>query len=870
MSTRTLVVSATNLLSRGFLVVPTDRRTPDGDPVNALFAVARGIRHAVGFKTPARAVAVIDPTPAAAWPEILKAQLPRLAELCRTMGLHVVESADELNLVASYARAALDAGDDVVVVGVDKRYAQLVGDRLWWYDANKDARYTPEMVQKRFGVPVAQVAEWLGLVGDEDALPGVKGIGAKGATGLLEAHGTVAQALAVVDTIGGRSGNALRADPDAVRAELARARLDDQRDLPVALAETPYQPPAAAAQNALFERLGFVEFLTAEGPSTTVRVCDSDAALETELAGLTERAAAAARPIAIHPSLDDDGTLAGLAFAVGDGNALYAAFAGKGPTLSGPAAVRSWLEDATVPKLAHAREGLLVALAHAGLAVRGMIGDTAAASHLTEPSNWATHDLTIVAKHALGRALPEEDAVRGVGAQRKRWAAISVDRAGELAGAHADACAAAWHALAPGVAPALLAEYLALSDTCVRMELGGIGVDPDELTRVEHDFALIEADLEREIYALAGHELNINSSKQLGELLFAELRLPIVSHTKTGWSTSIEALERIEHAHPIVPLVLRWRLLRRMRDTWLIALRACIAADGRVHSRVHPARSFSGRLVHTNPDLARVPGRTPEMNRIRRAFVARPGHALVSVDYNQLGLHVLAHLTRDPALCEPLRIRADMHRLTASALLDKPPESITDDERQLGKVVNFATFAGQGASALALQLNVSAQEARQLIARFDAHYAQVRAFQDEQLRLARAQGYIVTIAGRRWPIGGLESLDPHDRSYAERLARRATHEGSVSDVARRGLLDADTALRAAGLDAQPLCQILDEVLFEVPLADLHRAAALAADAMRNAFALEVPLVVGVEAGPTWGDLEPLDHSTAAASSPASQ
>jgi DNA polymerase-1 len=171
--------------------------------------------------------------------------------------------------------------------------------------------------------------------------------------------------------------------------------------------------------------------------------------------------------------------------------------------------------------------------------------------------------------------------------------------------------------------------------------------------------------------------------------------------------------------------------------------------------------------------------------------------------------------------------------------------------------VNFATFAGQGASALAQQLGVSAQEAKELIARFDAHYAAVRAFQDEQLRLAREQGYIVTIAGRHWPIGGLESLDPHDRSYAERLARRGTHEGSVSDVARRGLLDADTQLRAAGLHAQPLAQILDEVLFEVPLAELEQAAKIGASAMRNAFILEAPLRVGVEAGPNWADMQPL-------------
>ncbi len=853
MTARTLVVSATNLLARGFMVVPTDRQAPDGDPVNGLFAVARGVRAAVAMKAPARAVAVIDPEPPSTWPELLQAQLPRLAELVRTLGMHVALAApgEELHLVASYARAALDAGDDVVVVGVDKRLAQLVGEHLWWYDANKDARYTPEMVHKRFGVGVDQVAEWLALVGDEDLLPGVKGIGAKGATQLLEEHSTVERALAVVDSIKGRTGNALRADPELVRAELARARLDDRRPLPVPLDQASYAPPAPTDENALFERLGFVELLAHEGPSTAVAVCETAPSLLERLA-----AYGADRPVAVHPALDDDGALAGLAFSRGDGEALYAGFTGAGATID-PRALAGWLADASVPKVAHMREGLLVALAGLGLRIEGMIGDSAAASHLTQPSNWATHELAIVARPVLGRAMPAEDAVRGVGAQRRPWSAIAVERAASFAGQHADASAAVWHALSPALDRALLDEYLALSDTCVRMELAGVTVDPDELTRAEHDFGDLEAELERGIYGHAGHEFNINSSKQLGAVLFEELELPIVSHTKTGWSTSIEALERIEHAHPIVALVLRWRVLRRMRDTWIISLRASIGADGRVHSRIHPARSFSGRLVHTNPDLGRVPGRTPEMARIRRAFVARPEHALMSIDYSQLGLHVLAHLSKDPALVEPLRRRDDLHRLTAAAVLDKPPEAITDDERQLGKVVNFATFAGQGASALALQLDVSAQEAKELIARFDARYAAVRAFQDEQLRLVRERGYLVTIAGRRWPIGGLESLDPHDRSYAERLARRGTHEGSVADVARRGLLDADTALRAAGLHAQPLAQILDEVLFEVPLTELERAARVGASAMRDAFLLEAPLRVSVEAGPNWADLQPL-------------
>lgn len=855
MTDRTLVVSATNVLARAFLVLPVDRVSRAGEPVNALFGVARAIHRALAFKEPARALAVVDPGAASRFAPALAAQVGALPELLRTLGLVVVESDRELDTVAAYARAALDAGDDVVIAGTDKRFAQLVGDRLWWYDANKDARYTPEMVLKRFGVPPAQVAAWLALVGDEDALPGIAGIGAKGATALLEQHGTVEAALEAVADIPGRTGNALRAAGDAVGVELARARLDAGAALPVPLDAIGYTPPDVPALNALYDRLGFVELLVADGAAVRVDVCDTPEALGAALARL------GGGPIALDVVLEDPApvraAVAGIAMSAGDGRAIYAPLAGVGRCLAGIEELAPWLEDARVAKLGHMVEGPAVALHHAGVDLEGLAGDAAAASHLTQPSNWAPHDLAIVAKHALGYALPDEEALRGVGRQRKAWAQLSVDRAASLAGARANAIAASWRALAPPLDPALLAEYRALSETCVRMELHGLAIDVDELARAEHDFAGIEAELQRDIEALAGHAFNVNSTKQLGTVLFEELKLPVVSHTKTGWSTANEALERIEHAHPIVPLVLRWRLLRRLRDNWIVALRACIDADGRVHSRFSPARSFSGRLVNSNPDLGRVPGRTPEMRRIRRAFVAAPGHVLLSVDYRQLGLYVLAHLTKDPALVEPLRRGDDIHAHTAAAVLERPLGEITPDERQLGKVVNFATFAGQGASALAAMLNLSAQEAKQLIARFDRRYAQVRAFQDEQLRLARERGYIRTIAGRHWPIGGLESMDPHDRSYAERLGRRATHEGSVSDVSRRGLLDADRALRAAGLRAAPVLQILDEVLFEVPAGELEVAAPLAAGAMRDAFALEVPLRVGAKAGPTWADLEPL-------------
>jgi len=838
MSERTLVVSAVNTLARGFMLVPTDRVSRAGDPVNGLFAVARAIQRVLTFKRPARAVAVIEAAPTLT-PPILAAQVAPLPELLEAMGMHVVRAEGELSVVASYVHAALEAGDDAIVVGVDKRFAQLVSDRVWWYDANKDARYTPEIVHKRFGVGPERVAEWLALVGDEDALPGVAGIGAKGATTLLEQYGSIDAALAAVGEIKGRLGNALRAaQGEAIATERARAKLEVTRTLPVPLDQLAYREPPVQALNAAFDRLGFAELLVADGGQVTTELCDQT------LPALTGT-------VALHPLIEDDGALTGLAL-VGDA-ACYVPTGSAAWTQLVP-----WLEDAAAAKLGHEMVGTTVALHRAGVTLRGVRGDSMCASHLTQPSNWAPHDLTLVARHALGRALPEEDAVRGVGQKRKAWSALPPARAGAYAGLLADTSRAIWQALEPGIARANMDEYLALEHTLVRMELCGLIVDPAGLRRAEEAFATIDAELTGQIEALAGHTFNINSTKQLGTVLFEELKLPVASHTKTGWSTSTEALEKIELAHPIVPLVIRWRLLRRLRDSWVVALHKYIAADGRVHSQFHLARSFSGELITMAPDLTRVPGRTPEMAMIRRAFVAPPGHLLMSVDFSQLGLYVLAHLTKDPALVGPLRERADMHRLTASAVLEKPAEAITTEERQLGKVVNFATFAGQGASALALQLGVPAAEAKEYIARFDRRYALVRAFQDEQLRLAKERGYITTIAGRHWPIGGLESLDSHDRSYAERLARRATHEGSVADVSRRALLDADRALRAAGLTAQPVVQVVDEVLFQVPEAELHAAARVASQAMRDAYApLEVPLVVGVEAGPNWADLEPV-------------
>lgn len=847
MTDRTLIVSATNLLARGFLVVPIDRRSPSGAPVNGLFSVAKAVLHVLGWKVPTRAVAIVDRSNRE-WPELLRRQLEELPQLLRALGITVVEASEEPHLVGSYARAAVAMGDDVVITGVDKRYAQLVTERVWWYEPLKDARYTPEIVFKRFGVEPGRVADWLALVGDEDQVPGISGIGAKGATGLLTTYASIEAALADLPALTGRVRKALETASSELPGHLANARLGE-RPLPLALTDAAYSAPGREALNAALEALGFVELLVSQSGGTRVTRCRT-----LEDFGRAVQAAAGG-PISLYALLESnaDGpeSLHGVALAHGNGEAAWLE-----PDADAWPALLRWLEDPHAPKIGHDLVGTLVAFRRAGVHIKGVVSDTACASHLTQPSSWAPHELHIVARQVLGRSVPMDDEVLGTGRQRKTWSALG-SAAAQVAGERADATAHLSDRLTPQVDAALLSEYLELSDTLVRMELNGITLDLDQLDRAETSFARIEDELQKEIEALSGHAFNINSSAQLGKVLFEELGLPVVSRTKTGFSTSNEALERIEYAHPIVSRVLRWRRVRRLADSWVHPLRRGVHADGRVHSRFYPARSFSGQIVSTHPDLTRVPGRTPEMAEIRRAFVAPPGRLLMSVDFNQLGLRVLAHLTKDPALVEPLRARADVHRLTAAAVLEKPADQINDEERQLGKVINFATFAGQGPSALALQLGITAAEAKAYLERFDRRYAKVRVFQDEQLRLAKERGFIVTLAGRRWPVGGLESLDPQLRSYAERMARRGTHEGSVADVSRRALLIADRAVRHEGLSASPLVEIVDEVLFEVSEAELQRTAEVCANAMRVAFDLDVPLVVGVEAGRTWADLEPL-------------
>ena len=836
---RALVVCATNLLLGGF--------EASSDPAAALGAATGALRRALAFRDPAVAVALVDADPAFGdLPASVRDQHDRLPGLLETHGFTVVPADDPVPLAASYVHAAREAGFDAMVVATDKRLAQLVAGDVWWNDPYKRVRYTPELVRKRFEVGPDAVAGWLALVGDRATLGGVKGLGKKGATDLCAAFGSIEAAVERADEAEGRAGKALRASLDDARLQLDRATLKRDLPLPVPWSELAWTAPAVEDLNALYRDLGFHHLLADEGPAVATTLADSPDAVAALLASLD-----AALPVAVLAVTEDPaparGALVGLALAQGDVRAYV--------PVAQLDTLRPWLEDAAVLKTGHATKSVVVALDRLGVTFAGIAGDSESESHLVDPTGLAPHDLDDLARRVLQRPVEPVDTVRGVGKRRRAWGALKPARVAQHIGPWAAAAFDLHERFAPRVDPAQLDEYLALGAVLARMERNGIACDADDLAASAADFSRIEEETAAGIHALAGREFNVGSTKQLGSVLYEDLGLPVTKRTKTGWSTATAALERIEHAHPIVPLVMKWRLVRWLRGTWAEALTAAIDDDGRIRATFHHARSFSGRIICSHPDLGRVPGRTPEMIRIRHAFYAPPGKVLLSVDYDQLGLYVLAHLSGDPELVRALEAGDDLHTITAAAVLQVPRDEVDAERRQIGKVTNFATFAGQGASALALQLGVDAAEAKDVIARFYAHYAGVDAFQQGEERQARELGYVETIGGRRQLVSGFDSRDSALRSYAERVGRRATHEGSVADVTRRALLHSERAIRDAGLGGFPLHQLLDEVLFEGPEEEVEATTKLVADAMRSVYALRVPLRVAAKAGARWGHLE---------------
>jgi DNA polymerase-1 len=882
---RLVLVDGTWLVYRAFFAIPANLATKTGLPTNAIFGFATMFRKLFAGRMPDRGAVVFD-SPAVTFREqrfpAYKAQRPsmpsELAQQLATIDRLVTVNRFPLirrpgyeadDIIATLARRGAEAGLDVVIVAGDKDLAQMVGERVRMLDTMRDVTYDAELVRKKWGVPPARIPDLLAIMGDSvDNIPGVPGIGEKGAAALIEKYGSIDGILANLGELKGKQKAALEEHRESVKLYRELATVDTNAEIDVTLESLRLTPPDPVEQDALYRELEFNSLISGGGAARTGDAPDIDV----EVPGRLEDARAALtalppeQPVAVVPLFDPPtrvhhASLVGVAIASDGRRPLYLPFKGPGAPLGEPALalLRELLADPTRPKFVHDIKQLIILGTRHAFEIAGPVVDTMIASFLVDPFKCIPHTLDQVAREYVQRSIPAPKTLIGSGQSTRSPAAVDIAAAAKYTGQLADVVLALGPVLRKRLAEAgQVAHWDAvehpLTHVLARMELAGIRVDRDDLTRMGEEFAARKAEIEKRIYTLAGQEFNIGSTKQLAEILFEKLKLPVIKKNKTGYSTDAEVLERLATKHEIAAQILAQRELAKLINTYTDVLREAIAPEtGRIHATFQQTTGVSGRLISTDPDLQRTPTRTPEGKRIRRAFVAPAGMLIVSADWSQIELRVLAHFSKDPRLVEAFNNKLDLHRRTASLLFHVEPEAVTKEQRNVGKTVNFATIYGQGATALGQILGVPRKDAQSYIEKYFEYYGGVRTWLDRTIAEAHVNGYVTTLLGRRRAIPELSSRTDSDRAAGERIAANTPIQGSAADLCKLAMLQIDRGLAAVAPNARMLLQVHDELVFEAPEAEVDPLRTFVRGVMEKPYPLDVPLEVSVGVGPSWGD-----------------
>jgi DNA polymerase-1 len=824
-------------------------------------------------------------------PPDLAEQIPWVHEACEALGVPIITSeryeADDV--IGTLAVKAAAAGFEVAIVTGDKDFFQLVHDGIRVYNPRDDGTwYDEEGVLEKFGVRPAQVVDVLALMGDSiDNIKGVPGIGEKGARDLIGTYGSLEALLAHAGEVSNkryREGLLGHADDARQSLELARIRTDVPVDFdPEAVR---YRGPSRERCFELFTRLGFRTLVMEYAPTAdsigkdyqALTTLDGVRALATRV---REAGRAGFRVLPDAPAAMRAG-IAGFAFSLAARQASYVPVQSGGDTgLFGAgdaaartglpldqvlAALRGILEDDQVRKIGHDLKFDAIVLANHGVTLRGLDTDTMLASYLLDATRSAHTLEDLALEHAGYKALREED-VCGRGAKALSFAALPLERALDYAGERADLPLQLAGTLRDLLhREALIALYEELEQplipVLVDIERAGVRLDADTL---RGQAAAVEQELDRlaaRVYELAGETFNINSPKKLSDVLFDKMGLrteTIRRTTKTkAQSTAFEVLEELALTHELPRLVLEWRGLSKLKGTYIDALPQLVhPRTGRVHTCFNQAVAATGRLSSSDPNLQNIPIRTAVGREIRRAFVAEPGHLLISADYSQIELRVLAHLSGDEALIDAFQRNEDIHDRTALKVFGTSSGLSAHELRRRAKIINYALLYGKQAFTLARDIGVSRQEAQAFIDAYFAGFPAVRAFIDRLLEEARQTGVVKTMFGRRRLVPELTSRNGQIRAAAERVAVNLPVQGTAADILKRAMIDVHAALAGvAGGRARMILTVHDELLFEAPAEVVDEVAETVRTSMEQAVPLRVPLTVDVGIGPNWRDAKP--------------
>jgi len=889
------LIDGSGFVFRAYHAIP-HLSTTKGVPTNAVYGFATMLLKALREHAPTHAALVLDasrksfrsdldPTYKANRPEApddLVRQFPLVRDVTRALSVPLLEEpgVEADDVIATLARRGLEQGFEVVIVTGDKDFAQLVRPGVELYDpmaeaAGRGGWTRAEEVKKKLGVVPGAVVELMALTGDKvDNVPGVPGVGEVTAAALVNHFGTVAAMFERPEEIPAavpRGGEKLRekilAHKDRILLNRELVSLRDDLDLADRPEEFARRPFDAERARALFTELEFSRLLKdLPPPPRAPRVERTEVLSSREALARAVAEARGSKEVGLYAAFSTPAPRtrppAGIAFAA-SGRAFYVPMAHR--YLGAPAqlsaadvaeGLRPLLEDPEVAKHCHDLKRESHALARLGLAVAGPGADTDLMSRLLLATR-REHDLGDVARERLGADLPPlpEGASRRAGPVEEQAVEAVAAHAGAAAALLPDLAAALARALEEGGLERVYREVeRPLVPVLAAMEEAGILVDRAAMESMSAEFGKAMRDLEGRIFEAAGHPFNVASTRELGQVLFGELGLPVQKRLKTGPSTDQDVLEKLAEEHALPRLVLEHRSLSKLKGTYVDALPVLIdPSDGRLHTTFNQAGAATGRLSSQDPNLQNIPVRTELSRRIRAAFVAAPGSVLVSADYSQIELRILAHFAGDPALLEAFRLRQDVHTQTAAETFGVAPLEVTPDMRRIAKVLNFGIAYGLSAYGLSQRLDLPTSEAQGIIDRYFARYAGVRTWLTETVERAREEGAVRTLFGRRRELPDIRSRNPALRQAAERMAVNMPIQGTAADVVKVAMLRVDEGLRRGPLKARLLLQVHDELVLEVEESALEPLEALVRRSMEGAVELKVPLDVEMGHGRNWAE-----------------
>ncbi len=837
-------------------------------------------------------------------PEDLVPQFPLMREATRAFGVPCLElggyEADDI--IAAYACKVRDGGGEVVIVSSDKDLMQLVGDRVTMLDTMKNVRIGLPEVFDKFGVTPDKVVDVQALCGDSvDNVPGAPGIGIKTASALINEYGDLDTLLARASEVKQDKRRQTLIDfADQIRLSRQLVQLDCDTPLPSPIDDLAVEEPDAEVLAEFLERMEFrtlarrvVESRSGGAPAPAPKRAEPEApkpidtslyACVRDLASLDAwiAKARAAGMVAFDAETDGPSSaasdLVGVSLAVAPGEACYIPLghsAAEGLALQAEAdleqiplaaaleRLKSLLEDPGVLKVGHNAKYDMAVFSRLGIDV-APIEDTMLISYTLE-GGAHNHGMDELAQLWLSHEPISLKSVTGTGKAQKSFRQVELAQATCYAAEDADITIRLYRLLRPRLArEGLLTVYETLErplpKVLAQMELAGIKIDPDQLRRLSNDFSQRMADFEVEATKLVGRPFNLGSPKQIGDVLFGEMGLPGGKKTATGvWSTDASVLDQLAaEGHPLPRLLLDWRQLSKLKGTYTDALaQAASPKTSRIHTSFALASTTTGRISSNDPNLQNIPVRTEEGRKIRKAFVAEPGNVLISADYSQIELRLVAHIGDIPQLKRAFLDGLDIHASTASEMFGVPVEGMPAETRRRAKAINFGIIYGISAFGLANQLSIPQDEAGAYIKTYFERFPGVRAYMERMRHTVRAQGYVTNLFGRKIHIPAATSKSIHDRQFAERAAINAPIQGAAADVIRRAMIRMPAALKAEGLKARMLLQVHDELVFEAPAEEAEATCALAKQVMERAtdpiVQLSVPLVVEARAASNWDE-----------------